>query len=1093
MTLAFDQPLLLLLGLAAIPVAALGWAITRGMDRTRRLTVVGLRSLLVVLLAVALAGPQTRREHDELTVVAVVDVSGSVRRFAQPPPPPEGGPAPTYVPWVRQWLAQASVGKRERDRLGIVVFDGDAAAALAPAAGDPPEPVLDVRQSEGTSIEEAVRLGLAMLPRDTSGRLVLVTDGNETTGRAVDAAAVAAAGRAAGEGGATALAGPRRASDDAAPAIPIDVLPVVYRVPGDVRVAEVSAPTTAQPGQVVNARVVLESARPASGRLVADVEGLPVDLNGSAPGRSRRVSLPAGRSVVVLPVPLGTTPINRIAVAFVPDAPAEDALAENNAGVAITATPGTGRILVVSRDDASRPPVASLLAAAELEHEVVTPAAMPDDLLGLQDHDLVVLDDVPASDVPVTAQEALARHVQDLGGGLLMLGGLNSFGAGGWTGTPVAEVLPLDLDPPADLVLPSAALVLVLDESGSMARPVAGARASQQELANESAARAIESLRSDSLVGVISFSSMARTVVELRRNDEPTDIADAVRGISPGGGTDIRSALGAAEEMLVDVDVDRKFVILLTDGRSPEPGVRDLAERMATRDIRITTIGVGDDIDAPLLESIADIGGGEFVPVVNPRSLPRVLVDSVQIVNRPLIKESTFRPVVLATGSTIGADLSAVPTLQGLVVTGPRPEPDAVIEATHPDGEPLLARWQAGLGRVSAFTSDYGREWTPAWPASPSARTFLLRLIRETTRPRIGEAGDLRLDIEDGRLSVVLEAVGEDGPRDFLVVEGTVFTPDGPQPVRLRQTAPGRYETDVDASLDGEYVVALAPRSGNATLPPSVGGIATRRGAEFARLDTDLELLDRVVEATGGRRLDPEQPAEADLFDRTDLPTSVSLRPAWPILLALLLGTYLADVATRRIAWSGTAIRRRVTARLAHLRASEARGAAAATTAAALRSQSAGRRGGGAPDAGTIRAGRSAGGAPRVVRLADRADGGDDAMGPGGAPASAAASAASGDGRAGPARDARPAAGAPTAPPTDAPTPGPGEPAEPPRRGPAPVTDRRTTAEPPAPKGDGDATSPADDGDAEERPSSTRASLLAAKRRARDRLSGGDD
>ncbi len=1040
MNLAFDTPTLLLLALLAIPLAALGWWVTAGMDHARRLTVVGLRTLVMLLLAACLAGPQMLREHDELTVVAVVDVSGSVRRFAEVPSTP-GETTPGYATWIRDWLGDAAAGKRERDRLGVVVFDGEATATLAPAGGTPPEPTIDLRRAEGTAIEDGLRLGLAMLPRDTAGRLVLVSDGNATRGNIASAVELAAAGRREADGRDASATG-------SAAAVPIDVLPVVYRVPGDVRVAEIVAPTTAQPGQVVNVRVVMESARPASGRLTADIEGVPVDLNGAdRPGRAREISLPSGRSVIVLPMPLGTTPINRITVSFLPDDIAADALADNNSAVAITATPGEGRILLVSRGGAAAPPaMAELLASQDLEFELLDPGLMPTDLLSLQDHDLVILDDVAAAEISSTAQEALARHVSDLGGGLLMLGGFNSFGAGGWAGTPVAEVLPLELDPPADLVLPTAALVLVLDESGSMARDVAGARATQQQVANESAARAIESLRSESLVGVIAFSSGPRTVVDLRRNDEPQVISEAIRAITPGGGTDIGGALLAAERMIGPVNVDRKYVVLLTDGRSSPGNLLEVADRMAEADVTITTIGVGDDVDDELLEDIATRTGGEYIRVLNPTALPRVLVESVQLVNRPLIKESSFIPVVRATGSTIGGDLAAVPPLGGLVITAPRPEPDAVIEATHPDGEPLLARWQAGLGRVTAFTSDFGRDWTDPWPRNPAARAFMLRLIRETVRPRANAVADLGLTIEDGRLRIGVDAVDEDGPMDLLVVEGTVFTPTGSMPVRLRQVGPGRYEADAPADADGEYVVALAPRTGRLALPPVVGGIATRRGIEFARLDSDLRALDGIVEATGGRRLDPEDPGSTDLFDRTGLPRTISLRPIWPLLTGLLLAAYLADVATRRIAWSGTAIRGRLATRMAHLRSSQRRGQAAAATAAALRSRS-------ARDRDAREAATAGGSVPSVVRR--------------GTPAATP-----------PPRDTAPAArvpGPPVAPPATAPA------------ATAPTATAPAAAAPPTPPSATPPTEPPAE------PGSVRESLLAAKRRARKQLDGGSD
>jgi uncharacterized membrane protein len=93
---------------------------------------------------------------------------------------------------------------------------------------------------------------------------------------------------------------------------------------------------------------------------------------------------------------------------------------------------------------------------------VQTPNEFPADLLSLQNYDLIVLNDIAAAELATAQQQLIARYVTDLGGGLIMTGGENTFGAGGWNNTPIAEVLPIELDPPKELRLPTAALVLVL-------------------------------------------------------------------------------------------------------------------------------------------------------------------------------------------------------------------------------------------------------------------------------------------------------------------------------------------------------------------------------------------------------------------------------------------------------------------------------------------------------------------------------------------------------------------------------------------------------------------------------------------------------
>ncbi len=940
MNIYFDQPLLLLLGLIALPLMFIGMRSLTGADLFRRWTLVLLRTILLCALTVTLAGPHIKREHNDLTVIGLLDISGSVQRFARLAdlsaqgapgvPGVPGSQSRSYIQHLREWFREATQTKASDDRFGLVVFDGEAIAAAAPTRTDYADDSLDVQIMPGTSIAEAIRLGLAMFPADTAKRLVLVSDGNETIGDAIDAARQAAGG-----------VEPRTGDGQG---IPIDVLPIAYRVTSDAQILSVETPPNAQPGQTVTVRIIMEASSPIAGRLTLRREGNPVDLNGSAPGNSRPVTLPVGRSVHLTDVELGDTPVNRFEAIFEPDIPMEDVLPDNNRAVAFTATPGKGRVLVLDNRGVNDANVlGQILRHADIPVEVRGPQLLPDDLLSLQNFDLIVLDDVPAFELSQQQHELISRYVNDLGGGLVMIGGENSFGAGGWNGTAVEDVLPLELDPPKEMRLPQAALVLVLDRSGSMNQPVAGARgATQQEVANEAAALAIESLRAESLIGVVTFNTMAYERVPIQSNDDPQAIAARVRSITAGGGTDLYPALVKAHAMLSAVEADRKHVVCLTDGQSDTEGLESIARRMANENMKINTIAVGDSADHNTLQALAAIGGGQYYPVYNPRALPRVLVDSVQILNKPLIKEVPFVPVVLPTGSSISAGMDRAPQLGGLVVTAPRDDPKAVIEMIHPDGEPLLARWQAGVGRVCAFTSDLGGPWSEEWTNWPEAIAFWTQLIRSTARPNVSHDAELLTELKDGRLHMTLEAADqEEGFLDYLQVEGTVYTPDrDPIAVRLRQTAPGRYEASIPARMAGNYIVALNPRRGDRRLSPVIGGASRSTGEEFRRYNSNLAMLEEIVDLTGGRRLDIADPASVNLFDRSAMPASVSLLPAWRTLIGFAIVILLLDVAGRRIAWSAVGIRGLAADFVTRVTPSAVRGRQAAATLATLRTVS---------------------------------------------------------------------------------------------------------------------------------------------------------
>ena len=368
MNLRFDQPELLGLGLLCVPLAVLGWRSLTTMDRLRRTTVLLLRTAVILALVVMLAGPRTVREHHNLTVIGVLDLSGSVQRFAQ-----LSGRADSQwrsnVEHLREWFRLATQTKAPDDRFGLIVFDGRATVISVPVKGPYIDDNLDVRVLEGTNIADAIQLALAMFPADTGKRIVLVSDGNETQGNALAAARQAAAGSLADS----------KAAEGTRWGVPIDVAPITYSLSGDVQVVRVEAPPTARPGQTVTLRIVLNATQPIDGRLILRHEGEPVDLNGALAGTSRPISVPSGQSVHLAQVVLGGTPINRFEAVFEPNDPGDDILLDNNRAETFTATPSRGMVLVLDRRASQRPNI----LARTLQQAGNPARAEPHDALGL--------------------------------------------------------------------------------------------------------------------------------------------------------------------------------------------------------------------------------------------------------------------------------------------------------------------------------------------------------------------------------------------------------------------------------------------------------------------------------------------------------------------------------------------------------------------------------------------------------------------------------------------------------------------------------------------------------------------------------------
>ena len=896
------NPWWLLLALASAPMAVVALRWFASMGRWRRASAIGARVALFTLLALLLAGASAVRETNRLAVVGVVDISGSVRRFADLGVDGQGRRA-APGDWARAYFERALRDRGPDDLFGLVVFDGRATAIATPSASDVLDRPFEIVTSEGTDIAGALRRAAAMVPPDAAGRIVLVSDGVETTGDAASAARE--------------LASMVRGVDETgrATGLPVDCVPLRYRVGSEVFVESVDAPPRAPGESRVTLRVVLSASAPTSGTLRVTREGETLDLDPTSDGTGRRVALGAGRHVELVQVELPPGTLHRFEAVFEPDIGADggvigDTAIENNRASAFTITPGQGSVLVVdgvggAAQGGAGSQLVDALRRSGVRVEVVDPSALTSDLLRLQAHDLVILQNVPAELVDPRAQEALVAYVEDLGGGLVMVGGPDSFGAGAWKGSAIEPILPVKLDLPEQLVVPEAAIVFVLDRSGSMGGSVMGSARSQQQIANEAAALAVGTLDAKDLVGVVSFSSRPNLVVPLRENTDPDATVAAIRSISSGGGTNLGPALEMAREQLTGVEAKLRHVIVLSDGRSQNAeGLPALAARMFDEGIRVTTIAVGDASDVETMRRIAVEGHGVFHNVVSATTLPQVFLKAVRIVRSPLVREQPFDVVVLPTGSPLVEGLGQPPRLNGLVLTQAREERTITYAMATPEGEPVLAHWPVGLGRVAAFTSD-AHHWAERWLSWDGYATFWTQVARLIGRAPTSSNAELTSVVEGGRLRLRVEVTDDDGaPVDMLEMPTTVYPPEG-DPVRLnlRQSAPGVYEGEAEARAAGSYVSVIKPRRGAERLAPVLGGASVGAGAEYRGLSSDEGLLERISRETGGRLLSMDDPEGAALFDRAGVPPRRSLTPIWPMLLAWTIAVFLLDVGTRRVAW----------------------------------------------------------------------------------------------------------------------------------------------------------------------------------------------
>lgn len=875
----FAQPHWLWLLVVLVPMAVvIGRKSLSGMATNGRRVALVVRLLVLTLLVGALARPASRDTAEDVSATFVVDMSRSVPAVVQ-----ERARA-----YVRE---AAQLEKEPKDRIGTVAVAGEAIIEHLPRTMAPEIDRAFTGRTDQTNLAEAIRLALAVRPTDAAYRIVLMSDGNETTG---DLLSEARSARAQG--------------------VPIDVLPLRYNYENEVIVEQILAPATARMGENANLRVALRSNSVASGTLTITANGSPINIATDGPGPGVEVELDPGLNSFVVPIRVPNAEVLRFEAIFEPSsAQAGDTILENNRALATTFVAGEGKVLVLVEDPPTAQPFLQALTEAGVLVDARPSAAMPDSLVGLGAYDAIVLMNQPAANFSRMAMDQLRQYVHDAGGGLVMLGGPNSFGAGGWINSPLEDALPIRLDPPQKRQLPKGAIAIVIDTSGSMGGGVGGLGQSQLDIAKEGALAGINTLSSRDMASVIRFDSSAGLVMPLAELTDRGAFASAIRRMEVGGGTNMAPGLVMALEQLEDAPAAVKHIIVLSDGQTTGSSreFQTIIRRARQTNISISTVTIGDFSNDALMQEIAAATNGRYYPVTIANSkaqLPEIFIREAQTISRPLVWEGTpFVPAFTPGLTEASRGIRGVPPISGYVVAGDR-EGMSVVTMRGQENDPVMAQWQHGLGRVVTYTSDALSRWNPMWLAWGDYKQFWEQHVRWTMRA----SGDASIRIvttrEGDRTRVVVEATDAAGQRmNFATINGRLAAPDGTGiDVSLQQTGPGLYEGVFDTEQSGSYLLSLnydAPQADGQRLRGTARAAIDRPFAdEFRATRTNDALLRQVAEVTGGQLLSADSMDEAvSPWRRDGIEMPVALRSIWLPVAMLGIGLFLLDVGIRRV------------------------------------------------------------------------------------------------------------------------------------------------------------------------------------------------
>jgi len=809
-----------------------------------------LRSLVIAGIAIAMSRPTWITTENKVSTIVLVDVSESI--------------SAKQLAAAKQYVDE--LAKLQSDgNLQLVTF-AEKPKVQRKKDGEPLSASVErhATNGAGTDAQAAMQLAYGLYPDGYVLRMVIVSDGIQTSG---DVAIEAYRAKEMG--------------------VKVSWKTYDQDKTSEIRVVGVTAPDDLKVGQPFEVTAEVWSTEKQRVTLTLQQDEFPNPLE-----PSKQVELHEGKNLVKFKSDAkhaGATTYRLRLAKF-----EKDTEAQNNNAVTTAPVKGKPNILYVEGGILREPGTAGYLQRA-LEHEnmdvtVRGPQGLPSSAKEMEKFDLVLISDMPAHLMGAGQMQALDTYVTQ-GGGLIMAGGQDSFGSGGYERTRIEQMMPVRFDSEKVREQPDIALCLVIDRSGSM-------QGQRIEMAKESARVTSEVLASDDFIGVVVFDSEATVWVRMQRAGNRMAISNKIAQLQSGGGTNIFPGLKEAYDQLAGTNAKVKHVILLSDGEAPTDGIAELVQDMRSSRITVSAVGVAGS-DRNLLQQITEIGEGRLYMVDDIGSLPKIFMkETMEAQKSQLVEDIIHVRVAKRVEAIEGTGVDSAPPLHGYVTTKPKPTSETILISDL--GEPILARWRYGAGTSVAWTSDVKNRWGAEWIRWGNYPKFWAQVIRSSMRRKVYDSYDLYAKVADGRAMVTVDAI--DAGDKFVNALDTSLEVIDPatnktmQTVAMEQTAAGRYTADFKIQKYGSYLLKAVHKREGKTVAESTGGVALSYPLEYLRTTPDLEGMKHAAQVSGGH--DNIKPTEVWDPGKENTPYTQDL---WPYVLIGIIGLFILDLYAKRV------------------------------------------------------------------------------------------------------------------------------------------------------------------------------------------------
>ena len=829
----------IVLALTLILLAAEWFVYVRQM-RYRGKFYLAVRLAGAAMLILALLGVSISRRSGVNTTIFLADISNSNEQNLEA---------------MEDFLDEAIARMPGDNQYGIITFGKNYLVDQFLTGEDHFSRIMSLPDKTATNFEEAISRALAMIPSGGAGRVVILTDGRETKGDMLSTASALNSRQ-------------------------IELLALVYDVSQgqDAYIENVELPSYLYQGDKYSMTVTVESNYETDAQLQIWM--------GSQQKSAYEVHLNRGGNRFQFQQEVMGENVESFEVRV---AAPGDSCEENNSYHAYSVVDSAPRVLVVTGRGEDSSQYKSLLDSANCNYSTISARNAPDTLEKMLEYKSIILENVYMFDLPEGFLDNIETYVKDYGCGLVCCGGDTSYALGGYRGSVLETVLPVDMQLRGVNENPSMAMIMVIDHSGSMSVN-AGNGATSLDLAVTAAQTAVDQMLDTDYVGVLAFDDTFSWVVEPTAVTDREGIKEEIATIPEGGGTTIQPALWEALKGVQGCDASIRHVVLLTDGQGETNDYRKLTDSFNDAGVTLSTVAVGAGSDSKLLERIAKECGGRYYYSDLATDVPRIFAQEVFLGGDTYLQNGEFGLAVNSRHEiTRGLFADGWPKILGYVSATPKRASNVLIASEKDD--PVLTVMQYGLGHTVAWNTDVTNQWTAGF----AGESDYVQLWRRMIDYSVGNAGigEDSVDVlTAGGYTTITYRTPDYGIQ--TKVEAVYTDPEGntlTQP--LQATAPGSFETRLDTDVTGIYNLSVR-RIDEGEITNAVTTVTAVQYSDEYKFSVSDAAFREFVERYG-RILEPGenfwQKRKSGLRERYEL-------TVWLILLALLW--FVLDIAMRR-------------------------------------------------------------------------------------------------------------------------------------------------------------------------------------------------